>query len=144
MEDVLINPSHESSTAEQPPSEMIDVKPKYDSYEIEEYWLARDAEVVLCGTVVARNEQIVTLSGDADNDVPPMLFAGISDDLRARFRRHANGAVLLLVALLACGSTYFAVANYPEVSFGSNLALLIGIPIALIIAVALMRRRWNL
>ena len=128
MGQVLIYPRHKTSTFMRAPSDVIEVKSKYDSYETDEYWLARDANMVMCGTVAASSDRLVTVSRDAHEDRPPMLFEGGVGELTGRFRRRANAATLVLVLLVVAAAVYLGAANYRELRFDESLLLLIGPP----------------
>lgn len=141
---VLINPRHDPIVSKFPPSASIEVQRKYKSYETDEYWLPRDAGMVLCGTVVGRNEQLVTVSGDSDEDRPPMLLEGRVGDLTARFRRHVRAASFMLVLLVAASAAYLVAANHPETGFDRSLLLLIGTPLLILVAVAAVSHWWKL
>ena len=85
---------------------------------------------------------MITLSGDVENDVPPMLFEGRSDGLIRHFRRHVSAARFLLVLLLTGSAVYLAAANGESI-LAYNTYFLVIAPVVMLLGVYLLRRWWQ-
>lgn len=138
---ILVNPSSSNKTQTHSPHPDIETKAKYQHYEVQEYWLPDNTPVTLLGTVIANENNLITISGAKNDPRPALLFQGTEVELLSNYKKRSSRTKWMMVLILVFLAFFYSAMTKAE-EFGPAIGAFVAL--AFFIYCRIQCRSWKL